>query len=122
MPAPFTPTRALTVLEEALLVQHGDGIHAQQGRLHQGVQRKGHSYFKLSPGPTDFFPDTDQDVAPPLPESSTPWYFLTKHFTSSSKDKTIMKVNPLQTVETAQLVKDLSKDNDLSILQRSHKK
>lgn len=61
-PAP-SPAPALTVLEEALLVQHGDGVHAQQGRLQQGIQREGHCHPKQCR--TDSFPDAARDVAPP---------------------------------------------------------
>lgn len=63
------PAAPLTVLEEALLVQHGDGIDAEQGCLQQRVQRKGHS--QPPKGPADPSPAAAGDVAPPPPALPT---------------------------------------------------
>lgn len=71
LPPPLPgPTDPLTVLEEALLVQHGDGIDAEQGRLQQRVQGKGHGRRELTRRPTDSSAAAAGDVAPPQPALS----------------------------------------------------
>lgn len=71
LPPPLPgPTDPLTVLEEALLVQHGDGIDAKQGRLQQRVQRKGHGRREPTRRPTDSSAAAAGDVAPPQPALS----------------------------------------------------
>lgn len=63
------PLARLTVLEETLLVKHGDGIDAEKGRLQQRVQRKGHGH--PPGGPTDSSPPAARDVARPRPALPT---------------------------------------------------